>query len=188
MKPVLSPPKFAIPPGTGTPSVALAVSVVGYLALWGGFPDAFDSLANPGIWPATMLLACVVTAGLLLGRRLWRHRQGRRDNGGAISLDDAVGSLAADYNNRKMAFALFGIVIYGAALPYIGFAFATAALIVYWLIMDGLRKPMTVALTAILGVIGMLYLFVKVTYAPLPRGEWFFDDMTVAIYRALGIF
>lgn len=177
-----------IPSGIGAPLVALTASVAAYVVLRASFPDAFESRANAAVWPATMLLACIVTAGLLLGRRLWRHWQGRRDNGAAASLDEAVGPPAADYDNRKMALALLGIVLYGVALPFIGFAFATVALIVYWLIMDGLRKPATVALTAVLGTIGLLYLFVKVTYAPLPRGEWIFDDMTVAIYRGLGIF
>lgn len=188
MKPPIPLPRPAIPAGIGTPLIALAGSIVGYAALRASFPDAFDSRANAAIWPATMLIACIGTAGLLLARRIWRHWHARRDNGAVTLVDDAVGPPDSDYDNRKTSLGLLGIVLYGVALPYIGFAFATAALIVYWLIMDGLRKPMTVALTAILGTIGMLYLFVKVTYAPLPRGEWFFDDMTVAIYRALGIF
>jgi hypothetical protein len=29
--------------------------------------------------------------------------------------------------------------------------------------------------------------FVKIVYIPLPRGDWFFDDITLMIYRALQI-
>lgn len=177
-----------VPPGVGTPVIALAVSASAYFVLQARYPDAFESRANAAVWPSAMLILCILTAGLLLIRRLWGHWQGRRANGDAVTVNDAVSLPVAAYDDRKMILGLLGIVLYGGALPYVGFALATVAMIVYWLIMDGMRKIATVTLTAVLGTIGLLYLFVKITYAPLPRGEWFFDDITVAIYRALGIF
>jgi hypothetical protein len=50
------------------------------------------------------------------------------------------------------------------------------------------RKPATLVLVSLLGTIGLIYVFVKVVYIPLPRGEWFFDDITLLIYRALLIY
>jgi hypothetical protein len=42
-------------------------------------------------------------------------------------------------------------------------------------------------LTSVLGTIFLLYLFVKIVYLPLPKGQWFFDDMTIFLYRVLHI-
>lgn len=36
--------------------------------------------------------------------------------------------------------------------------------------------------------IGLLYLFVKVVYLPLPKGDGFFEAVTLALYRLLHIF
>jgi hypothetical protein len=42
-------------------------------------------------------------------------------------------------------------------------------------------------LTSVLGTVILLYLFVKVVYLPLPKGAWFFEDLTLAVYRLLWI-
>jgi hypothetical protein len=39
----------------------------------------------------------------------------------------------------------------------------------------------------VLGTVLLLYLFVMVVYLPLPKGQWFFSDLTIAIYRLLHI-
>jgi hypothetical protein len=51
----------------------------------------------------------------------------------------------------------------------------------------GLRKKAPLFLTSVLGTIFLLYLFVKIVYLPLPKGQWFFDDMTIFLYRLLHI-
>ncbi len=49
----------------------------------------------------------------------------------------------------------------------------------------GLKKKLPLLLTSALGTTFLLYLFVKVVYLPLPRGYWFFDDLTIFLYRIL---
>ena len=36
--------------------------------------------------------------------------------------------------------------------------------------------------------VSLLYLFVKVVYLPLPRGQGVVEDLTIALYRLLRIF
>ena len=51
----------------------------------------------------------------------------------------------------------------------------------------GLRKKIVLFLTSSLGTIFLLYLFVKVVYLPLPKGQWLFEDTTILLYRILHI-
>jgi len=51
----------------------------------------------------------------------------------------------------------------------------------------GLRKKFPLFLTSALGTLFLLYLFLKGVYLPLPKGQWFFDDLTIILYRILHI-
>ena len=48
------------------------------------------------------------------------------------------------YHNGKMILGLAGLVLYGLGIAYMGFAFATCALLVYWLLISDVREPGTV--------------------------------------------
>jgi putative tricarboxylic transport membrane protein len=45
-----------------------------------------------------------------------------------------------------------------------------------------------VGLISVLGTIGILYFFVKLSAMPLDRGKGAFEQATVALYRLLGIY
>ena len=75
-------------------------------------------------------------------------------------------------------------------VPAIGFlGFPISSVLFFWLFMRlaGEKKQMRMLLISVLGTIALLYLFVKVVYIPLPRGDWIFDDITLCIYRVLFI-
>ena len=71
---------------------------------------------------------------------------------------------------------------------YAGFAWTTPIFIVGWLLLGGLRRPLLIALTSILGTAGVLYFFVKVSTMPLDRGRDVFEQATLTLYRLLGIY
>ena len=75
-----------------------------------------------------------------------------------------------------------------AAIPLIGIAWATPVFIAGWLLLGGVRKPLVVGLVSILGSVGTLYFFVKLSQMPLDRGKGVFEQATVALYRLLGIY
>jgi hypothetical protein len=57
-----------------------------------------------------------------------------------------------------------------------------------FMVLAGATSPLLVAANTVLGAVGLLYLFVKVVYLPLPKGAGALESATVALYRALGIF
>lgn len=74
-----------------------------------------------------------------------------------------------------------------AAMDLIGFLLANLIFLLLFMHIAGVKKKIPLFLISGLGTIFLLYLFVKVVYLPLPKGYWFFDDLTIFLYRVLQI-
>ncbi len=145
---------------------------------WGLDSLAREGQLGPGFWPRLALcgfgLAC-----LAKGREEWRRGQGgAREAGGArpeISRPALLGGIAL----------IVGYVLLASPL---GFALTTAGFIAAFMLLAGSRAPVSIGLSALLGTVGLLYVFVKAVYLPLPKGDGPFEALTLALYRALGLF
>ena len=166
------------------PLAALAVALAVEAHLMSAPAELTQDGFGPLFWPRLMALGCAISALMLCLLRGWQYWRAPSD----VALPSAAGGPAASYDDRMMWLGLAGIGIYGLAINTIGFAFATALLLAYWLLLNGIRRPATILLTAVLGPVVMLYVFVKVAYTPLPRGSGLFDTLSIALYRLLGIF
>lgn len=164
--------------------VALPLAVVAVLAatalLW--IAPGVDVAAmsrgaiGPTTWPKAMLLAAAACAAFLALERVLFGRK-------AESPPSAV-----DYHEGRSAGAIALVIAYGVAIPVIGIAWSTPLFIAGWLLLGGLRAPLTVALVSVLGTVGLLYFFVKLSLMPLDRGKGVFEQATVVLYRLLGIY
>ena len=134
---------------------------------------------GPVVWPKGALACLFVSALAVIVVRLWQLAKG--------TPDQAEGD-AGEYHEGRGAAAIALLLAYAWALPVAGFAISTAALIVGVLLLGGVRRPRTVILTAVIGTVALLYMFVKVSMMPLDRGKGVLETATVALYRLLGIF
>jgi putative tricarboxylic transport membrane protein len=136
---------------------------------------------GPATWPKAMLYCAAAAAGLLALAGLLEvfapHPEGK-----------AGGAAQSDYHEGRSLGAVALVMAYGIALPLAGFAWTTLAFIAAWLVLSGVRRLLFVALVSVLGTLGVLYLFVKVSLMPLDRGTGVFEQATVALYRVLGIY
>ena len=87
-----------------------------------------------------------------------------------------------------LALAIGAVLGYVAVLPFAGFPLATAGFVVAFMALGGARSRVGIAATAVAGTVALLYVFVKLVYLPLPKGDGPFETLTVALYRALRIF
>lgn len=136
-------------------------------------------IAGPTTWPTVMLWGMVVFA---LG---WAVERAAR----------VLRSREREQAPRAMAPAGWrvwtGIVIvlaYGFSLPTLGFAVATPLYLLLWLLLGGERSPGLIAGVTVIGSVALLYLFVKLALMPLDRGVGAIGDLTVQLYRWLGIY
>jgi hypothetical protein len=135
---------------------------------------AREGSLGPGFWPRLALIGLALACA---AKALQAWRGGARDHGDREPI--SVMTLAA-------GIAL--IVLYAALTPVLGFPLTTAAFIVTFMMLAGLRSAAGVAASAVIGTIGLIYVFVKIVYLPLPKGDGPFETLTIALYRALRVF
>ncbi|MGQ0546226.1 MAG: tripartite tricarboxylate transporter TctB family protein [Betaproteobacteria bacterium] len=170
---------IALPLAIGIGAVALAAAFVAPAADLEGMARG---MIGPATWPKAMLY-CAGASAVLLAMLRFLSLLAARSSSGELPLDAA----AAYHEGRSLA-AIASLLAYGAAIPPIGIAWATPLFIAAWLLLSGLRRPLLIALVSVLGTLGVLYLFVKLSAMPLDRGSGVFEQATVALYRLLGIY
>lgn len=131
---------------------------------------------GPGFWPRLVLIG--LAAACLL--KLLEERRGTRAPGAARP--------ESGFSASRLAVGIGCILAYVVAAPLLGFPVATAGFVVAFMIAAGARRATGIAATATLATVGLLYTFLKLVYLPFPKGAGPFEGVTLALYRALGIF
>lgn len=142
---------------------------------------------GPAGWPKAMLAGTALCALLWLVWELAGLARGKP----AASGPDSFGALAGTGTPSGNLLAVVGVAVvlaYGFAIPYLGFALATAIFILVWCLLGGIRRPLTLALTSLVGTTVLLYVFVMLARMPLDRGRGAIGETTIALYRLLGIY
>ena len=165
------------------PLVGVIVAIALFIATRGLDDVARAEQLGPGFWPRLVLiglgLACVAKLGENLRRGV--------PSGRAAAPADRAAPLSG-VRRGTLGLAIATIVLYVALAPWLGFALVTAAFVAAFMVLAGARSLAAVAAAAIVGTIGLLYLFVKLVYLPLPKGDGVFETVTLTLYRGLGIF
>jgi len=162
----------------GLQGVGLIFAAAIYFYVLAGQMDEFPGQLGPAFWPKTSLIllmvGCVIKAIEILRARREADPESAAPGPPAIRVPLLAGFIAI----------ILGAV---ALLNQIGFMITNLIFLVFFMHLAGVRKKSTLFLTSVLGTVILLYLFVKVVYLPLPKGAWFFEDATVAVYRLLQI-
>jgi putative tricarboxylic transport membrane protein len=132
---------------------------------------------GPGFWPRLALIGLAVACLLKL-------REERRARAGGPESSEVLPRVSAS----RLALGMACILAYVIAAPLLGFPLATAAFIVAFMVVAGGRGVPGIVATAVLGTVILLYTFIKLVYLPFPKGAGPFEYITLALYRALGIF
>ena len=159
----------------GGPLFFLAFGLMGFLYAQLNIGPTPAGQLGPAFWPKMCLLSITLAAAFKLFEVLKQRRQPAKAAAEALKAMD----------NRKLALMIAMIVLVVPAIGFLGFPISSV--LFFWLFMrlTGEKKQMRMLLISVLGTVALLYLFVKVVYIPLPRGDWLFDDITLFIYRIL---
>jgi hypothetical protein len=153
-----------------------------YLYFLAGKIDAPPSPEQLGaaFWPKMILLFLMISCGIKGGEILWGRAKGETEA-------NLAGASASEVNTLKLVVMIFLVIAAVYFMDVIGFPLANFLFLLLFMRIAGLRKKTVLFLTSFFGTILLLYLFVKVVYLPLPKGQWLFDDMTIGLYRILHI-
>ncbi len=135
---------------------------------------------GPDVWPRAVLgglmVACI--AKLIEGAR------GRQAEPVAAPVDPDLRPL----DLRRLAGGIALVLGLPAAVPLLGFPLTIWLFLLGFMRLGGARRPLALLGIATGGTLGLLYVFAKLVYLPLPRGAGTVEDLTLALYRLLGIF
>lgn len=137
---------------------------------------------GPAAWPRAMLLGMALFSGLWIARDIWALSAAGRKSTLSIPVEDT------HYHFGKAIIGLMMIIAYGWMLPKIGFAASTAVFILVWCLFGGLRNLLIVVPVTLIGTIALLWLFMGLALMPLPRGAGVFDNFSIWLLRATGIY
>ena len=134
---------------------------------------------GPAFWPQMILILLMVSCGI----KAWEILKAR----GKREEETAEAGPLPGVNMPKLAAMIVMVIGVVYFMDVLGFALTNFLFLLLFMRIAGLRKKVPLILTSALGTVFLLYLFVKVVYLPLPKGEWFFDDLTIMFYRILHI-
>ena len=134
---------------------------------------------GPAFWPKALLILLMISCGI---KSLEIYKA-------TVKEGAAAAKRASPASTDTLKLSLMIVAVLGAVLlmDTIGFVLANFFFLLLFMRIAGYRQIPYLVLISGLGTVLLLYLFVKVVYLPLPKGQFFFDDLTIFIYRALHI-
>jgi putative tricarboxylic transport membrane protein len=142
---------------------------------------------GPGFWPRLVLLGLGL-ACLAQCAAVWRRHRAGAAAPARVDTRALEAEILPITSRGTLAVAIALIVLYVMATPIVGFALATTLFIAAFMYVCGMRSLVALGLNALLGTTALLYLFIRLVYLPLPKGEGPFEAVSLGLYRALGIF
>lgn len=144
---------------------------------------------GPGTWPKLVIGALGAVCGYELLRRLFALVPGRHPVPPAG--DDLTGIEAAEVEEAGPAAPVWGAItasiVYLLLFEQVGFALDTFAFVLVLMWLGRFRRwPLMLPISAGL-TLGLLYVFMKLVFVPLPLGAGPFSAFSQALLRILGI-
>jgi hypothetical protein len=157
------------------PLLIFLLAVYLYIVAGGIDANPMPGQLGPAFWPKALLILLMASCGI----KAWEIYRAPSE-GAAKKASSSVDTLKL----VLMIVAVLGVVF---LMDMIGFVLANFLFLLFFMRIAGYRRMGSLTLISVLGTIGLLYLFVKVVYLPLPKGQFFFDDLTIFLYRILYI-
>ncbi|MDI7260799.1 MAG: tripartite tricarboxylate transporter TctB family protein [Thermodesulfobacteriota bacterium] len=169
------------------PILVILISV--FLYINAGFiqaPGRLPGQIEPAFWPRAILIALIVCSIL---RIILNLRRGLPASVSEPDTEKVAKETMEDRRNWKiLVLAMLSVFCFVLAIDNLGFLLSSLLFLWAFTYLGRWRKKIYLPLIAIMGTIVITYLFVKLVYIPLPKGRSLFEDVTIALYRVLGIF
>ena len=199
----------------GGPALLIAACIFFYINAGSiPAPGKLPGHIGPAFWPRAILMVLIICS-LVKIFNLWRHRhisaptEVSREVVEALRSDSIVPKVDYDTeydveateisvelekevkhqrSTKTLIIAILLVLGFVLAMDILGFLLSCLFFLWTFTYLGGWRKKLYLPLITVLGTLFINFLFVKWVYIPLPKGKFFFEDITIAIYKAMGIF
>lgn len=147
-------------------------------------PPYVQTPLGSAFWPK-LILVIIFTASVILLVKLFLRKKEVEEQL-AREAEEARRKEEEETGEREVtSLFLFGTIfcfIYILSLRFIGFTVATPIFMAVFMYVTGYRKKIIIVLVSLGTVAAFLFLFVKLTFIPLPRGYGIFRAISYLIY------
>jgi putative tricarboxylic transport membrane protein len=155
---------------------------------------------GPEAWPKMVLLLILLAALWGVVEACLKARpdevasvlikQATRSAGHEQDAEQALEGESEGPVEHRPAFALAGIgamLVYVAAIPYLGYGICTFLLLLAIMLLAGYRKPVSAAVIALLGTLAFFFVFQRIAYISLPLGVGVFKEFSTELMTLMGV-
>jgi len=138
---------------------------------------------GPDVWPKAILAIAMLVCVLEIAWRLFEPAS-------AVLKKEIPAEEAQQEAPRLPHLLAAGIglsLLYVGTLELLGFFLATAAYLALFMAIGRYRRWAVVAATSLLGSLAFVFVFMRVVYVSLPLGRGPFQQVSIWIFRLLGI-
>jgi putative tricarboxylic transport membrane protein len=130
-------------------------------------------------WPQSILILLMLSCGFKVLESFKGFGKGVADIG--------LAGPSVQVETVRLVAMIVMLLAAVVCMEMIGFPLCNFLFLLLFMRIAGLKKKSHLLIISLLGTILLLYIFVKVVYLPLPKGQWFFTDFTIFLYRVLYI-
>ncbi len=142
---------------------------------------------GPDFWPR-IAIVIIALACLYEIARLLVVGSGESVQGIAEHLQGEEPDADAEGGRRRTGLLLGGLVltlVYAVLVPKLGFLLASYLFLIVFMYLGGIRNHVAIWATSTVGMLVFAFIFLKVVYVSLPRGEPPFDQVTQFVMNLL---
>jgi len=157
-------------------------------------PGRLPLQIGPDTWPRAILVILIICSLVRIFSIFKKSRISRpKESTERIVVEDEVSESVMEVvesrrNQKILIIAILLVFGFVLAIDVLGFPLGCLLFLWAFTYLGGWRKTIYSLLIPVLGTLFITFLFVKWVYIPLPKGRFFFESFTIAIYKALGIF
>ena len=168
----------------GLPYVVVLAGAVLLYVIAGRFQfTAKPGELGPDVWPKAILAIAMLICVLEIAWRLFEPVPSVLQK----EVPDEEAEQEAPRLPHLLAAGIGLSLLYVGVLEVLGFFLATAAYLALFMIVGRYRRAAVVAAASVLGSLAFVFVFMKVVYVSLPLGRGPFQQVSIWIFRLLGI-
>jgi putative tricarboxylic transport membrane protein len=143
---------------------------------------------GPDLWPKIAVGLIIAGAFVEIVRRLMSGEKSSELRAVVDTLTEGVDDGTPADAPRQPLLLAAGIALiggYAVLVPKLGFLLASFAFLVIFMYLGGIRRHVVVWLTSAISIVVFAFVFLKVVYVSIPRGEPPFDQATQLVMDLL---
>lgn len=176
------------------PYLLLLVIAAGLYTMTGNITYAArPGQIGPDFWPKVAIGLIAIVSALEIVRLLASRSPRSEIEGivGKLDREPAPGEAETDDEPpRRLPLLIAGIALtlaYAVLVPTLGFIAASFLFLLVFMYLGGIRSHVAIWLTSATGIVAFAFVFLKIVYVSLPRGEPPFDQVTQLVMDLLQV-